>query len=122
MNKVGLEYGKWLGQIDWSYLATIRPHYSLTPIASDRMMSNLVKYKNIDRVFFALERDRDCKMNHAHLMINASNSLDRKTLSKQLHINPQAVGYFDRVNSPEAISYYCTKNLTKSFSHFNFFF
>ena len=71
---------------------------------------------------FALERDRNCNMNHVHLMLNASNTLDRNTLAKQLHLNPKAVGYFDKVISPESVAYYCTKNITKSFSHFNFFF
>ena len=122
MNKTGLEYGKWLGTMKWDYLATVRPHYSLTPTSSDRMMSNLVKYKNINKVFFALERDRNCNMNHAHLMLKTKSTLNRKDLAKQLHVNPKAVGYFDKVISPEAISYYCTKNITKSSPHFNFFF
>lgn len=122
MNTIGLDYGKWLGTMDWNILATVRPHYSLTPTSSDRMISNLIKYKNVDRVFFSLERDRDCNMNHIHLMLKASNSLDRNTLAKQLHLNPKAVGFFNDIISPEAVSYYCTKKIAKStYSHHNFF-
>ncbi len=119
MNKIGIEYGKWLGQMDWNYLATIRPHYSISPIASDRMMRSLIKYQNIDRIFYALEKDRNCNMNHVHLMLKTNNDLDGDNLAKQLHLNPKAVGYFDEVNSPEAISFYCTKNITKSHSHYD---
>ena len=122
MNTIGLEYGKWLGAMEWNYLATVRPHYSLTPNGSDKMMSKLIKYKNVDTLFFALERDIDCKMNHVHLMLKTSNKLDRKGLAKALGVNIKAVGYFDSVLSSEAISYYCTKHLSKQFSHHNFFY
>jgi hypothetical protein len=121
MNSIGLEYGNWLGGMKWDYLATIRTHYSLTPTGSDRMMSNLIKYKNVDRLFFVLERDYNCQMNHVHLMLKTNTSFDRDVLAKSLHVNNKAVGYFDSVLSPEAVSYYCTKHITKSFSHHNFF-
>lgn len=122
MNKVGLEYGKWLGGMNWDYLATIRPHYSLTPTSSDRMMSNLSKYKSVDSLFFSLERDSNCNMNHLHLMLKTNSTFNRDTLAKSLNLNNKAVGYFDSVLSPEAVSYYCTKHITKQFSHYNFFF
>ena len=121
MNIIGLEYGKWLSTMDWDILATIRTHYSLTPASSDRMMANLIKYRNIDKLFFTLERDRNCQMNHAHLLLKSNSFLDRETLAKQLHVNPKAVSYFMDVISPEAVSYYCSKYITKSYSHHNFY-
>ncbi len=121
MNNIGIEYGKWLSTMEWNYLATVRPHYSLTPNGSDRMMSKLIKYKYIDNIFFALERDIDCRMNHAHLLLKTSNKLNRKELSKALGLNSKAVGYFDSVLSSEAVSYYCSKHISKPFSHHNFF-
>jgi len=121
MNNIGVEYGKWLGGMEWNYLATVRPHYSMKPIASDRMMSKLVKIKGIDTVFFAVERDMDCKMNHTHLMIKSSKILDRDGLAKSLGLNNKAVGYFDSVLSSEAVSHYCSKHISKPFSHHNLF-
>jgi len=121
MNRTGLEYGNWLGTMDWDILATIRTHYSLTETSSDRMMSRLIKYKYVDKVFFALERDRNCQMNHAHLLLKTNGYLDRDKLAKSLGVNNKAVGYFNDVVSPEAVAYYCTKNITKSYSHYNFY-
>ena len=121
MNKMGYDYGEWLRTMEWNYLATIRLHYGLTALSSDRMMSKLIKQKGIDRLFFALERDRDCQMNHVHLLLQASSFLDRERLAKALSVNNKAVGYFEAVESRKKISHYCSKNLGKSFSHHNFF-
>ena len=119
MNTIGLEYGKWLGSMEWNYLATVRPHYRLSANGSDRMMSNLIK--NIDRVFFALERDRGCNMNHAHVMLKTNKKLNRDGLAKALGLNNKSVGYFDSVLSSLAVSNYCTKHISRAFSHHNFF-
>ena len=121
MYRANLELGKWLGGMEWHYFATVRPHYSLSPTASDRMMSRLTRINGIDNIFYALERDRDCNMNHAHLMLKTSKQIDWESLSKALGLNNKAVGYFDSILSPEAVSYYCTKYISKSFSHYNFF-
>ena len=123
MNKIGLEYGKWLAPMKWNYIATLRPHYKLNMYNSDKKMQSLSKYKMIDKLFFVLENDRDgCPINHIHLMLKTNTTMSRDLLAKALSVNPKAVGFFQEVTTPEAISYYCTKNLTKKDLHYNFFY
>ncbi len=121
MNRVGLQYGSWLGQMKWDYIATIRPHYRMTEFSSDKMMHNLSKYRYVDRLFFAIERDRDSTMNHIHLMLKADTTMSREGLAKSLRLNNKAVSYFQPVLSSKAVSNYCAKNISYSFSHHNFY-
>ena len=122
MNAIGLEYGKWLSGMEWNYVATIRPHYNLTMFNSDKKMESLCKYKNVDHLFFALEKDREgSSINHIHLMLKTNTSMSREQLAKAVGVNPKAVGHFKEVESPEAISYYNTKNISQTALHHNFF-
>lgn len=121
MNIIGKQYGDWLSGIAWNYIVTLRPHYKLTEYNSERMMRRLARDHSIYRMFYAIEKDRDCNMTHAHLLLEANPVLDRKYLSNKLSINPKAVSYFESVSSPEAVSYYCTKHIGSNISHHNYY-
>lgn len=121
MNTIGEQYGDWLSTMKWDYIVTIRPHYKMTMFSSDKKMEHLFKYKNIERLFYASEKDRDSPLNHLHLILKTNTSLTRNTLAKLLGVNPKVVGYFQKVESPKSISHYCTKNLSKVHTHFNFY-
>lgn len=120
MNKTGLDYGKFLAEINWNYIATYRPHYELTTFSSDKKIGSLTKAKGIEKVFFSLETDYNPKMAHAHLLIKAER-LERKQLAKLLNTNLKSVSYFQPVDNPKAVSYYCSKYIGKNLIHYNFF-
>ena len=54
-------------------------------------------------------------------MLKTNTTMSRNQLAKALNVNPKAVGYFQEVGSPQAISYYCTKNITRTDTHHNYF-
>lgn len=122
MSKINLEYGKWLSNYDWNFIATLRPHYRLTPSTTDKLMENLSKDKSIYNLFFSLEKDYQPDMMHAHLLLKANPLLTRENLTKKLGVNPKAISYFQPVIDPLSVSIYCAKHITYSVSHHNFFF
>lgn len=121
MNKIGRIYGKWLGETNWNYIATIRPHYKLTEFSSEEMFSKLIDKPGVKRVFFALEKDTNPNMFHAHLMLQTDIQLTREKLANMLDRNIKTVSYFQRVINPKAVSIYCTKHITYNFSHYSFY-
>jgi len=121
MNLVGLEYGKWLGGMTWNFIATVRPHYRLTEYVADRKFQKLTKDPLVHQTFYALEWDRDTNFTHAHLLLNADNSLSRENLAKKLGVNPKAVGFFQTVVDQKAVSNYCTKQIGTNAIHYNVF-
>lgn len=121
MEKINKEYGKYLGNMDWNYIATWRPHYPLTVYGSDKKISELVKHNYIQRVFFALEKDKSPDMAHAHLLIQASSLFDRQRLAKALRVNPKQVGYFQPVLNKYKVADYCSKEIGRNILHYNIF-
>ena len=121
MNKINKEYGKYFGAMDWNYIATWRPHYPLTTYSSDKRIGELVKHKGIERVFFALEKDMQPDMVHAHLLIMAHSFLDRQRLVKALGVNLKQVSYFQPVIDKRKVADYCAKEIGRNIVHYNYF-
>ena len=122
MNRVGLEYGKWLGAMGFNYIATIRRHFPLTEFNTNSIMQRLIRHKGIDRLFYAIEPDRQDNMTHAHLMLLANAHYDRGRLARELGIDKKAVSFLDKVEDASAISYYCTKHIRRPFSFYDILF
>jgi hypothetical protein len=121
MRSIGYEYGNWLGQMEWTHLSTIRTHYSQTVKSSETIVKRLYRDKSIKGVFFAIERDRDCNMNHMHLMVNSKKKINREDLAKALGVNNKAVGYFQKIIDSKAVGVYCAKEIKAPFSHHNIY-
>lgn len=111
MNKIGLEYGKWLAPMKWDYLATIRRHYPLTETNAPRLMQRAIDKAKVTKLFYSIEPDFNDKHTHAHLLLSSNHELDRKSLAKAMNIQPQSISYFEPVLNQEAVSNYCTKHI-----------
>lgn len=109
MNKIGLEYGKWLAPMGWDYIATIRRHYPLTETNAPRLMQKAVDKAKVTRLFYSIEPDFNDKHTHAHLLLSSNYKLDRKSMAKAMNIQPHSISYFEPVINQEAVSNYCCK-------------
>jgi len=121
MNLVGKQYGDWLSPMGFNYIVTIRPHFRISDWKSDKMMKRVSKYRCVDFLFYAVEKDRIDNMRHIHLLLKGDETINREKLANMIGINKKAVSYFQEVINPEAVSYYCTKHISYSFSHHNFY-
>lgn len=121
MYKINNEYGMYFGEMDWNFIATWRPHYPLTTYSSDKRISELVKHKGIERVFFALEKDMHPDMVHAHLLIQADPFFNRSKLVNALSVNPKQVSYFQPVMDKYKVASYCAKEIGRNVVHYNYF-
>lgn len=122
MNKVGLEYGKWLGRIGFNYIATIRRHYPLTEFNTNTMMQRLIKHKAVEKLFYAIVPDRQDKMTHAHLMFLTNSSYNRERLAMELAVNKKVVSFLDDVKDREGVAIYSAKHISRRFSFYDILF
>ncbi len=119
--RITKEWGKYLATIKWNYTGVIRRHFPLNEINSNSMLNNLVKYRTIDRVFYAIERDtNDATMTHAHILVKTHGKYDKQRLAKELGINKGAV-YLEEVQSNKGISHYVSKHIGKEYSFHNIY-
>ena len=97
----------------WTHTATVRLHYKISELSLDKITTSLVKYKPINYLFYCLENDR-YDINHIHLLLNATSTVDRDNIAKGLVKYSKSVSYFDEVKSNKAISWYCSKQLNQN--------
>lgn len=122
MNTIGKQYGQWLSGYNWTHIATYRPHYKLNEFTTDKQMQRVFKRNEVNGLFYALERDRSLDgMKHAHIMLLSDAKLTSDHLAEMIGANPKAIGYFQEVKNPAAISHYCTKNIRNHLSAYNLF-
>lgn len=119
--RVNKEYGKFFGAMDWNYVATWRPHYCLTVTGSDKRISELTKYKVIDRVLYTLEKDMHPNMVHAHLLLQVNTRLNRRQLAEYLKVNLKQMSYFQPVTNQYKVADYCLKEINRNIVHWNYF-
>ncbi|SDS49712.1 hypothetical protein SAMN04515667_2308 [Formosa sp. Hel1_31_208] len=122
MNKIGLEYGKWLAPMGWDYIATIRRHYPLTETNAPVLMQRAVNKAKVTRLFYSIEPDYNDKHTHAHLLLSCNYKLDRDSMAKAMNIQPQSISYFEPVINQEAVTNYCTKYVGRSNVFYNLIF
>jgi hypothetical protein len=117
MSTISTQYGQWIGQYDWSHIVTIRRHFKLSEIYAQGLCQNIVKKsKDVSRLFYSLENDRQDNMNHLHLLIEANDT--KLSRSKLAHLagfgnNPKAISSLQDVESKEAVAMYVTKYIGK---------
>lgn len=105
-------WSKYLNKFIWTHTATVRLHYKISELSADKITTALVKYKPINFLFYSVENDR-YDINHIHLLLNATSTIDRDRIARGLGKYEKAVSYFDEVKSNEAISWYCSKQLNQ---------
>ena len=106
-------WSKYLNKYNWTHTATVRLHYRISELSADRITTSLVKQKPINYLFYCVENDR-YDINHIHLLLNASSTLERENIAKGLGKYSKSVSYFDEVKSNTAISWYCSKQLNQN--------
>ena len=95
------------------FAATVRLHYRISELSADKITTSLVKYRPINYLFYCVENDR-YDINHIHLLLNATSTIDRNSIAKGLGKYGKSVSYFDDVISNTAISWYCSKKLNQN--------
>ena len=119
--KITKDWARYLNTIKWNYSGVIRRHFPLSELNSSKMLSNLVKYKTIERVFYAIEPDtNDSSMTHAHILVKTHGKYDHQRLAKELGINKGAV-YLEEVQTNKGISHYVSKHIGKDYSFHNIY-
>ena len=106
-------WSKFLNKYNWTHTATVRLHYRISELSADRITTSLVKQRPINYLFYCVENDR-YDINHIHLLLNASSTLERENIAKGLGKYSKSVSYFDEVKSNTAISWYCSKQLNQN--------
>ena len=112
MQTINNSWSNYLNNYEWTHTATVRLHYKISELSVDKITTSLVKYKPINYLFYSLENDR-YDINHIHLLLNATSTIDRDSIAKGLGKYEKAISYLDEVKSNEAISWYCSKNLNQ---------
>ena len=101
------DYAKWVGSMEWTHLATIRTDYKMKQHQVNRFCNTLFKAnRDLEAVFYTIERDKDLMANHAHLMLLQN---DSTLTNNQVHRLPFAVPYYEEIVSSAAVSHYTTK-------------
>ena len=121
--EVNKAYGIWLKSFEWTYILTLRRHFPITEAGSDKYARNLLKHsKQIQQVWYALERDSYDSMTHLHIILSSKQlKLDRKTAVKALGLkrNPKTLSYFSEVIDKESVAFYCTKYIRRGIIHYD---
>jgi len=93
--------------MEWTHLATIRTDYKMKQHQVNRFCNTLFKAnRDLEAVFYTIERDKDLMANHAHLMLLQN---DSTLTNNQVHRLPFAVPYYEEIVSSAAVSHYTTK-------------
>jgi len=118
MSKISTEYGQWLSEYNWSHIVTIRLHYRLTELSAQKLCQRLIQgSRDVVRLFYSVEKDRQDNMNHMHLLIESNDSsLSREKVAKAAGLakNPKAISFIQPADSKEAVSMYATKSIGRN--------
>ena len=75
-NTLSNHWASYVSKEDWNLTATVRPFkYRLSETNAFDLASRLMRYKDIIKVFYALESDRT-GFNHMHLLLDTKFLLD----------------------------------------------
>ena len=100
----------------WTHIATVRLHYKMNEYVADKMTTSLVKSNQINHLFYAVENDR-LGINHMHLLLNGMATVTTGSIAKGLGKYSKAVSYLKEVHDQEAVSWYCSKQLSNDIPH-----
>ena len=119
-NQVSKYWADYVSSEEWNLTATIRPFkYKLSETNAFDLASRLMKYKDIIKVFYALEND-NTGHNHMHLLLDTQFLVDylkmkevRWELNSMLGMkyNSGMVQYVDTIRTNVGICKYVTKHI-----------
>ena len=119
-NQVSKYWADYVSSEEWNLTATIRPFkYKLSETNAFDLASRLMKYKDIKKVFYALEND-NTGHNHMHLLLDTQFLVDylkmkevRWELNSMLGMkyNSGMVQYVDTIRTNVGVSKYVTKHI-----------
>ena len=124
MSNLNNIYGKYVATNKWDYFVTIRPEHKMNEFDTNKRMENLSKRRNVNRLFYSREVDRDLEMNtsHVHLLLKTNTVMTKEQVAKGLRLKEGALSYYEEVDNAEAVSMYCTKYLfTNKTRDYNFY-
>lgn len=117
MNRISHDYAKWLSITKWTHAVTLRRHFPFTEMSAELIGERIItSEKQINKLFYSVERDRCDNMNHMHLILESNHqNLTRKdiAIAAGLAKNPKAVSYFQKAQSKDAVSWYTSKHVGK---------
>ena len=114
------DYGKFLKQYKWNYLATVRPNYRLTELRAEKIAGNLLSNWEVKKLFYSVEKDMGDDWYHMHLILDAD-FISKRTLAESLGWNDtNVIGYLQKIEDKGAVSHYCAKRVGKSALCHNF--
>ena len=120
LKMVSEDYGNFLKEYKWNYIATIRPNFKLTEVRAERLAKNMLSHWEVKKIFYSVEKDLNDDWYHMHLILDAVN-VTKRTLTEYLGWNDtKVIGYLERINDKEAVSHYCTKSIGKTALCYNF--
>ena len=112
MQTLNNSWSNYLNSYKWTHTATVRLHYKINELSVDKITTSLIRSTPVHNLFYCVEKDR-YDINHIHLLLNATSTIDRDNIAKGLGKYSKSVSYFDEVKSNAAISWYCSKNLNQ---------
>tara|TARA_B100001057_G_scaffold480242_1_gene552877 strand:- start:717 stop:1094 length:378 start_codon:yes stop_codon:yes gene_type:complete len=113
-------YGNFLSQYKWNYLATIRPNYKLNEVRAEKLAKNLMSNWEVKKLFYAVEKDMGDDWYHMHLILDAVN-VTKKNLAEYIGWNDtKVIGYLEKIENKEAVTHYIAKRIGKSALCHNF--
>ena len=96
MQTLNNSWSNYLNSYKWTHTATVRLHYKINELSVDKITTSLIRYKPVNYLFYCVEKDR-YDINHIHLLLNATSTIDRDNIAKGLGKYSKSVSYFDEV-------------------------
>lgn len=105
-------YAKGLIELrDWKHTLTIRPNYKLNELSAYNLVKRLAnRLRTI--IFFTMEKDRDSKHKHLHLLLDKPTT--KEQTYKSLKIKKESITYSEPIISKSCIASYVTKHLNNN--------
>ena len=107
MEKINVEYGKFLNQQKWDYFVTCLSDYTIGLTTPYIWSKRLLKAPQIDKLFFVVERDKgDLKSKHVHMLLDTSTDISSELVKEYSGV---AVGDFQKIYDKTYLCNYVTK-------------
>jgi len=113
---ISAEYGNFLGQFNWTHIATVRPNFKLNERGAHKIGNTLFKRPNVNRVFYSTEYDKNLQQSHMHILFHSDhNHLTKKDVAMMIGYknNTSYVNYLENPEDNEAVAMYCSKTIGK---------
>ena len=107
MDKINVEYGKFLTQQKWDYFVTCRSDYKIGLTTPYTWSKRLVKAPQIEKLFFIVERDKgDMNSKHVHMLLDTTTDISSGLVKEYSKV---AVGDFQKIYDKRYLCNYVSK-------------